>query len=117
MVSEQPFFVSFTCSSTRHPGVARFERMGEQWVLVGASRQRPESNPVAAERRTQSGGFACASTYTGCPSCGADSFVQCGGCQSMGCWDNSWPDFNCPTCGNRGPVTGEIKSVSTTGSS
>ncbi|MEU4194520.1 hypothetical protein AB0E69_21665 [Kribbella sp. NPDC026611] len=117
-MNAQPLFVNFTCSSTRHPGVARFEWKAEQWQLVGASRQRPDSSPVAAERQSQSGGFVRGPAYTGCPSCGADSFVQCGRCQSLGCWDNSWPDFTCPTCGNRGEVSdGTIESISTTGSS
>ena len=106
---------SVTCSSTGHPGVGRFRLVPGGVELVGVSRQRPGSvlpegsgPPVTGELTTSTG-------YRGCPSCGADGIVRCGVCHRLGCWDNSWELFTCPSCRNSGPVSGVITEISSLG--
>jgi hypothetical protein len=67
---------------------------------------------------TQAGGggsFFVGPGFPGCPSCRADNVVRCGRCEQLGCWDQSWPEFTCPTCGNSGPVEGIITEISALG--
>ena len=109
----ETFLAGFTCSSTRHPAVCRFVWSGSAWTFVGASRQRPGSTiPASDAAQTHNGDFGIAGDYSGCPSCGSDSYVRCGSCHRLGCYDLSWPEFTCPSCGNGGPVTIGIDSVS-----
>ena len=116
--SENVLLVGLTCSSTGHPAVGRFEWDGQAWVLEGASRQRPGSRlPASDSTPSRHGRFRLAPEYGGCPSCGADSFVRCRVCHELGCWDRTWPLFNCPSCGNSGPVEGYIDFVKPVGDS
>ena len=117
MTASGDLLASVTCSSTGHPGVGRFRRVGSDWQLVGVSRQRPGSvlppnGPLVAAAQ---GAFTVTDTYRGCPSCHADNFVRCGQCQALACWDTTWPTFSCPSCGNSGPVEGEITEISSVG--
>jgi hypothetical protein len=115
----ETLFVRMDCSSTRHPQVARFTWQGQEWALAGVSLQRPGSTfgnshperPFGRGGPEQSGQFVLGESYRGCPSCGSDSFVRCGRCHELACWDRSWPRFDCPRCGNSGPVSGTIDSV------
>jgi predicted RNA-binding Zn-ribbon protein involved in translation (DUF1610 family) len=107
------FLVNLTCSSTRHPGVGRFVWTGESWVLQAASRQRPHTAiPASDARQARTGTFGVADGYRGCPSCGSTSYVRCGRCEQLACYDYSWPQFSCPTCGITGSVTQGIDSIS-----
>jgi predicted RNA-binding Zn-ribbon protein involved in translation (DUF1610 family) len=108
--------VGLACGKTRHPQVGKFVWDGGTWRLVGVSRQRPGSVLPAAGQKEQRGSFDIASTYGGCPSCGAMGFVRCGRCTQLACWDPAREIFDCPHCGNRGPVAGTIESISTLGS-
>jgi predicted RNA-binding Zn-ribbon protein involved in translation (DUF1610 family) len=113
MTTTDTFLVSFTCSSTGHPAVGRFAWLEGSWLLVGASRQRPGTTlPPEDSAQTRTGRFGLAADYRGCPTCRADDYVRCGACRQLACYDNSWPMFTCPTCGNGGPVSGGIDSVS-----
>lgn len=108
-------FVGVACSTTGHPQVGRFVWDGRTWLLVGASRQRPGSILPPDGGQEQRGSFDTAPSYPGCPSCGAMAFVRCGRCGQLGCWERSREIFECPHCGNRGPVTETIDSISTLG--
>jgi predicted RNA-binding Zn-ribbon protein involved in translation (DUF1610 family) len=108
--------VGLGCGSTGHPQVGRFVWDGTTWRLVAASRQRPGSILPSGSPQEQHGSFDIAASYPGCPSCGAMGFVRCGRCTRLACWDSAREIFECPACGNRGPVTGTIESISTLGS-
>lgn len=106
--------VSLDCSSSGHPQVGRFTWDGTTWVLVGVSRQRPGASAPKETGGKYQGSFAIADAYSGCPSCGASQFVQCGRCARLACWDPSWATYLCPHCGDSGQVDRTIDAISTT---
>jgi predicted RNA-binding Zn-ribbon protein involved in translation (DUF1610 family) len=101
-----------TCSTHGRFLMTRFERVGDSWLLQGASFARRSAEAVA-DRRALDGDFHVGERYVGCPSCGASQFVQCRRCSELGCWDATWSGFQCPSCGNSGDVQGVIDSVTT----
>ena len=114
-MSELDVLASVTCSSTRHPGVGRFRQVPRGVELVGVSRQRPGAVLPEGSGLRVTGEIFTGEGYRGCPSCRADSIVRCGACGRLGCWDNSWELFHCPSCGNSGPVGGVITEISSLG--
>lgn len=114
-MSELDVLASVTCSSTRHPGVGRFRRVPGGLELIGVSRQRPGTVLPESSGLPVAGGISTGDGYAGCPSCRADSIVGCNVCSQLGCWDRSWELFQCPTCGNSGPVRGQINEISLLG--
>jgi hypothetical protein len=56
------------------------------------------------------GAFELASTFPGCPHCGARSFFRCL-CGKVACWDGVSKLVTCPTCGNRIEVDRPIVSL------
>ncbi|WP_329107995.1 hypothetical protein OG792_05650 [Micromonospora sp. NBC_01699] len=114
-MSDALLFVNMLCSRSSQPSVIRFVRQEQGYVAVGASRQRPGS-VIPGEDGTTHASFGVAEGYTGCPHCGAASFVRCGRCRKLGCWDESWEAFHCRRCGNSGPVDGVIDSLPGPGS-
>lgn len=110
-------FVSMVCSSHRQPTVLRFRRDGDSYLALGASKQRPGSVIPPGDGGATQGAFATTPGYPGCPYCGADGFVRCGRCRELSCHDDTWEVFRCPRCGNSGPVSGHIDSVSGLGTS
>jgi hypothetical protein len=117
-MDQEAIFVSMVCSTQRQPTVLRFHRSGATYVAIGASKQRPGSViPKGDGGGTSNGSFTTTPAYPGCPYCRADGFVRCGRCQELSCHDDTWEIFNCPRCGNSGPVTGFIESVSGMGTS
>lgn len=106
-------FVPMTCSRSGRFLMTRFEWNGYGWSLVGASfARRPTSSPGFPGEEVQ-GSFELSSDYQGCPGCHADGFVRCGRCAELGCYDTSWPQFQCASCGNSGEVSGTIANLRT----
>lgn len=114
-MNETVLFIGLSCCHTRMPGVGRFVWNGTAYALVAVSRQRPGSTPPVEPRGQIQAAFVTTPDYPGCPGCGARSFVRCGRCQRLGCWEDSWAIFHCPTCGNSGPVSGVIDRLSDLG--
>lgn len=111
-MDQEAIFVSMVCSTQRQPTVLRFQRVGSDYAAVGASKQRPGSVIPAGDGGAIRGGFGTMPGYPGCPYCGSDGFVRCGRCEELSCHDDTWEIFNCPRCGNSGPITGTIDNVS-----
>jgi predicted RNA-binding Zn-ribbon protein involved in translation (DUF1610 family) len=115
-VQRPPLLVNILCSHNGAPSVGRFVWNGRTYELVGASRQRPGSVLPDEGGKRAKGSFDVSPNYRGCPNCGANNFVQCAQCRTLGCWDESWPVFTCAKCGNRGPVEGTIDRIAGLGS-
>jgi hypothetical protein len=106
----QSAWVRFTCSTDRSARVATFRKSGAQWQLAAVSEQAEA--PGGAGSLDVAGPFGIAPEYRGCPGCGNDSFVRCGGCGGLGCWRSAKAYFSCGVCGNEGEVSGSIESIS-----
>jgi hypothetical protein len=111
----QLLLVSLPCATTGQPQVGRFELHGESWLLMGVSRQRPGSMFRSEATAGQTGSFGIASSYLGCPSCGARQFAQCGYCTELACFEQPQQTLHCPTCGHRNTIEGFIDRVSSLG--
>lgn len=110
-------FAGLVCSSQSLPAVIRFQWDGSSYAAAGVSRQRPGCVAPSDGHSAVKATFTLSEKYGGCPYCAADSFVRCGRCHELSCYDSSWEVFRCPRCGNSGAVTGAIDSLSGLGDS
>lgn len=101
--------VSRCARTNQHYGM-RVEEQSALWVVTWAFPMSPSS---AARQRQQGaaieGGISCAGSFPGCPHCGAQGFVRCGGCEAITCSANPAPgaEFRCAWCGNEGLIAEE----------
>lgn len=109
MGSETTFFATIICPHTGLPMVGRFVWNGAAYELIAASKQRPGS-VLPEEGRGRVATYQSHASYR-CPQCGASSFVQCGRCSQLACWEESWEIFRCPRCGDSGPVHDFIERI------
>ncbi|MFI1993370.1 hypothetical protein [Actinoplanes sp. NPDC020271] len=104
-------WLNFHCETGRETRVATFRRRGTAWELTEvATDPLPEGGAIPG-RIAMSGEFRTASGYPGCPGCGADNFVRCGGCGELNCWRSSAAEHTCANCGHHGRVQGTIASL------
>jgi hypothetical protein len=102
-------WVAMRCGQSRSNLTARFAQQESSWLLsevTAASR----AAAVAEGLLNVSGSFGIAPGYTGCSSCGAKSFVQCGRCQRLSCYAGTG-NFTCGWCGNVGSITYTIEAM------
>lgn len=105
-------YVRLACSRTRTAMMARFVRAETgTWDLTGASPHGSvaqfQAEHVAHE---VTGPFGISPEYPGCPQCRADSYVKCGVCARLSCWQSGTLS-TCGWCGNTAPVSGQIESL------
>ncbi len=100
------------CSTTQKTLIATFGQHNGRWQLqhaaVAASQTGQDQRPAAL---TIKGGLDVGQAYAGCPTCGVGSFVKCGVCARLSCWNSSRRTFRCGWCGNEGVVEGGIYDV------
>ncbi len=103
--------IGLACGATRNLSTARFEK-NEQgvWMLMSASARNERPDASSATYGSVEGPFGTATSYPGCPHCGARSYVKCGACGHLSCWRGSG-EFSCGWCANRGPVEGTIQTL------
>ena len=105
----QRTWVQMRCGKSGTAMLARFELLDGEWCLVSATEfdggesRSPDAQPLA-------GDFNVSPEYPGCPECHVKSFVLCGACGELGCWEPN-STFRCGWCGNEGPVSGRIEEV------
>ncbi|SFF14229.1 hypothetical protein SAMN05421541_106357 [Actinoplanes philippinensis] len=104
-------WLTFHCETGKQARVATFRHTGGEWQLAEVSADALPEGGTIPGRITKTGPFGIASDYTGCPGCGADSYVRCGECGEMCCWRTSTSHHTCPGCGNHGQVSGRIRSA------
>jgi hypothetical protein len=100
------------CGRTKAALVARFVRQESVWALESAEVVPAKTAGAARDNAPRvGGGFAIGDTYVGCPECHAGTFVQCGDCKGLTCWDGG-RDYVCGHCGVAGAVSeGPIADV------
>lgn len=90
------------CIKSSKPFGIRVEKKEEDsqvtWAFPLSERSVREEH--YGDNEEVSGRIVIASSYPGCPNCGAASFVRCGFCQKVSCWDTDSKSFKCPHCGN-----------------
>jgi hypothetical protein len=113
MTRPRSAFVAMACTASKARGVARFAfREPNTWQLVEARLREAPVRVGVAKPDDIEGAFEVAGTYTGCPSCGARSFVRCGACAQLSCFGQDGGYFTCTWCSNAGPIAGQIRSLS-----
>jgi len=101
------------CSRTKVKAVARFAfREPATWQLTEVRVAAVPANRAANRPQDLNGTFEVPPTYSGCPQCGARSFVRCGACGELSCYSPDSAIFLCSWCPNSGPVSGTITSLS-----
>ena len=102
-------WVRFFCDKDQRGRMATFTKVGQEWQLSSVSADVPRQSQ--AGRLPVAGRFGISAEYKGCPNCGSNSYVRCGTCGELGCWDSSSRNYTCGNCGIRGEVRGSIESV------
>jgi len=83
----------------------RVEKINNNWHFTWAF----PINEKAAKREgydstTIKGAILIDDEYLGCPYCNSRSFVHCGYCNKISCWDGNNSEFKCPACGYSGKI-------------
>jgi len=106
----QQAWVPMKCGQSAMVMIAHFELAGGCWSLTSVA-PAPDAATRTEVRSPMMGQFGLAEQYGGCLGCGAGSYVRCGQCVQLGCWNPVQPWFRCAWCGQSGEVTGGIESL------
>lgn len=84
----------------------RMERRGSEWLYNWAFELNPETaKRERYEEDSVEGMLVKDPEYPGCPYCGAEYFVVCGGCGKLSCNNAMGTTFKCGWCGMEGTLT------------
>jgi hypothetical protein len=102
-------YLKFGCAARNQGAMAKMTLRDGTWLITSTSPAAVRADvPV---NRVLEGTFGIDREYPGCGSCGVSSYVKCGVCSELSCWDGE-PTYRCFHCGNSGPVIGPIDSAS-----
>lgn len=104
----QQLWVAMRCQVSCQSMSGTFARSPTGWNLTSLTplpAGGSEAGALAAD-----GAFGLDPTYSGCQSCGADSYFKCT-CGRLSCWRSAVPMVTCPWCGHQDRVAGSIDSV------
>lgn len=104
-------WVPMKCGQSSQAMIAYFELSDHCWYLTSVT-SVPAEQTAAHAATPMVGQFSISEKYNGCAGCNADSYVRCGSCSKLGCWNTSDPHFRCGWCGHTGNVSGSIDSLS-----
>lgn len=101
------------CSKTGQPyGMTFREMQPGEWHLYWAFKlDETRLNYEKYENKTIAGNMQFDSSYPGCPHCSSISYVRCGVCKKVACWDNVSQEFHCPWCNSTTPIGGTIAEL------
>jgi hypothetical protein len=95
-----------TCQKHKSIFGIRAEKKEEAWRFTWAfPLDRKAAEREGYDSTTVNGIIEMDAEYPGCPHCKGDSFVRCGSCSKIACWDSKNTEFRCPSCGIQGIVT------------
>ena len=87
-------------------------RLGEYWELIWGF---PISEAMAGregyDKTEITGDIRFGAEYRGCPHCGSPSYVKCGTCHKISCWNGSDQTVHCPWCDTTSEIGGTIESL------
>ena len=106
-------FLPIRCAKTKNEFYLRYDRAYDGvWNLTRAEKTLPSDVSVAKNLSSVTldiSGARLGPQYK-CPDCGSISYVRCGQCQKLTCYDGSGK-FTCAYCGNSGEVSGYIDTL------
>lgn len=95
-----------TCQQSRLPFGITVRRVGKEYEFNWAFKiSESSAKREGFDRNKVSGNIYNASTYPGCPHCGATTWFQCGKCKRFVCMRPEQKIVRCPVCGNEGEVS------------
>lgn len=103
------------CEKTREGFGIRFEeRRPRFWAATWAFRTDDRTSKLEGYESTKiEGSFDIDSAFPNCPRCTVKGLFQCGDCQKVSCGPRDLRRAVCGWCGNSGPISGSIRSLST----
>lgn len=106
------FFLEVKCVKTKDTFYARFDYAADDiWALTYGLKSLPAGERVSGGSSQQDISYMRVGPQYRCPYCGAESFVRCGKCGKLTCYDEANGLFKCAHCGNSGPVSGSIEKI------
>ena len=97
--------VACKCGRSKKMFGIRVEKRQNTWWMTWAF---PISDKSASnegyDQVEVSGNIRIDPEYPGCPYCKTDSWVSCGVCNKLSCWEGGKRESVCEWCGNRGIV-------------
>ncbi len=114
MAKNEVVFMDIYCIKTRKRFHQRYDLAADdRWALTYGIKDDEFSRIVASgsasKKKVDFSNLRIGPQYK-CPYCGNDSFVECGVCKKLTCY-NGHELFECASCGNKGPVSGTIDSL------
>lgn len=105
------FFLEVKCSKTRNTFYAIFDYAADDiWALTYGVKNLPTGEKVSSGSSQQDISNMRTGPQYKCPYCGSTSFVKCGSCGKLTCYDGSG-HFDCAHCPNSGTVSGHIEKI------
>ena len=109
---ENLFFLEARCVNCGRTFYPRYDLAADNvWVLTYGVVELPQGQTAVG---TEGPGINIDNRRCGpqfrCPWCGNDSFVKCGKCGHLTCYDVNSGVFNCAYCGNKGRVSGSLSN-------
>lgn len=101
------FFLQAKCGHTHGTFYIRFDKAaGGTWCQTYGVKTVPQSASGSVNSRVS---IDISEATTGpqyrCPYCGNESYVRCGQCKQLTCFNYGDRDFTCAHCGHIGTVT------------
>ena len=120
MARNEAVFMDIKCTKEKKLFHLRYDfAADDRWVLTYGIRDdvfksMSESENSGKSQKTIDISEARTGPQYKCPYCGNDSYVRCGKCRKLTCYDDSGR-FSCAHCGNSGKVSGVIKDIDGSG--
>jgi hypothetical protein len=94
-----------SCRKQKRVFGIRAEKIKRDWHFTWAfSIDEKAAKREGYDSTSVNGNIIIDNEYPGCPYCDSKSFIQCGNCHKISCWDYETAFFKCPVCGNSGEV-------------
>lgn len=97
------------CAASGTVTLAVFARTESGWALIESHPAGADAGAIAAGREL-AGEFTVADSFAGCRQCGARSFIVCGACDKLSCWQGSGASV-CGYCGYTAEAYGSVESL------
>lgn len=106
-------FVAAKCSKTKQGfGIRLEKRFSSKWTATWAFKRGEKGLSEFSDSAAEiTGGVLLGQPYPGCPHCRGMSFVCCGSCQKVSCWDQVSKQYVCPHCLVSAEIEGEIEKL------